>query len=130
MTSPQAKRCGALGAAALGGLTACASPREHLYSLDNSSSEIPTAVRERATVLVGPVNLPELVDRPQLVVRAGAYDIIINEQERWAASQSPMTSPLGWCAKADARIAGAPFGADIVLARSHWGTSRCPPGRA
>jgi uncharacterized protein len=85
MTSRQAKRCGALGVAALGLLTACASPREHLYSLDNSPNEIPAAVSERATVLVGPVNLPELVDRPQLVVRAGAYDIIINEQERWAA---------------------------------------------
>ena len=73
-----------LGIAPLFFLTACASPREHLYSLEDASPEVPTGVSDRATVVIDRVSLPEMVDRPQLVVREGTYDIRISEQERWA----------------------------------------------
>ena len=36
-------------------------------------------------VIVGPVTIPELVDRPQLVVRSGANRVEIVEDARWAA---------------------------------------------
>ena len=36
------------------------------------------------SVVVGPVTLPELVDRPQLVVRVAANRVAILEEERWA----------------------------------------------
>ena len=65
-------------------LTACASPREHLYSLEDVSPAMPVGVSDRATVVIERVSLPEVVDRPQLVVREGTYDIRISEQERWA----------------------------------------------
>jgi uncharacterized lipoprotein YmbA len=39
----------------------------------------------RQTVIIGPVSVPALVDRPQLVLRDGGYGITVNEQERWAA---------------------------------------------
>jgi len=35
-------------------------------------------------VSVGPVTLPEIVDRPQLVVRVGANQVALVDQHRWA----------------------------------------------
>lgn len=75
---------GTLGMPALVFLTACASPRERLYSLEDVSPEAPAGVGARATVVIERVSLPDLVDRPQLVVREGTNDIRISEQERWA----------------------------------------------
>lgn len=65
-------------------LAACASPREHLYSLEDPTREFSVGASVRATVVLGPVSVPELVDRPQLVVRDGIYNIVAREQERWA----------------------------------------------
>ncbi len=64
---------------------ACTSAPEYLYTLEAASAPIerPLGV-EQPSVLVGPVTLPELIDRPQLVVRNGEYGIEINEQQRWA----------------------------------------------
>ena len=39
-----------------------------------------------ATIAVGPVTLPELVDRPQLVVRVAPNRVEILESQRWAES--------------------------------------------
>ncbi|WP_341317742.1 PqiC family protein [Paraburkholderia sp. IMGN_8] len=38
------------------------------------------------TVLIGSVTVPELVDRPQIVVRASANQVTIDEFARWADS--------------------------------------------
>jgi uncharacterized lipoprotein YmbA len=43
-----------------------------------------TAAEARDAIVVGPVTLPEVVDRPQLVVRIGANEVAILEQHRWA----------------------------------------------
>lgn len=67
-------------------LTGCASPREHLYTLDTAVAEAPPPSTERATVVVAPISLPDVVDRPQLVFREGSNQLIVIEQERWAAS--------------------------------------------
>ena len=67
------------------------------------------------TVVIGAVTVPELVDRPQIVVRAGTNHVAIDEFARWAEplkSQIPRvfvadlsqllnsprvsTSPIGW----------------------------------
>jgi len=42
-------------------------------------------------VSVGPVTLPEIVDRPQLVVRVGANQVALVEEHRWA---EPLTSEI------------------------------------
>jgi len=66
-----------------GVLFGCASPRERLYTL--SAAEPPAAVSPPTLhVLVGPVTIPEAVDRPQLVVRRSAVRLDALEQERWA----------------------------------------------
>jgi uncharacterized lipoprotein YmbA len=61
------------------------SPKPTYYTL--SSSTPPTEqVQPTASfsVVVGPVTLPELVDRPELVVRAAANRVELVEQHRWA----------------------------------------------
>jgi uncharacterized protein len=66
-------------------LVGCASAPEQLYTLEAASAINRAPLHlERPYVLVGPVQLPELIDRPQLVIRNGEYSIDINEQQRWA----------------------------------------------
>ena len=64
-------------------LSACSSPpRERFYTLDGP--EPPTAAEGAPSIAVGPVSIPELVDRPQIVVRGGPNQVHIVEQARWA----------------------------------------------
>jgi uncharacterized lipoprotein YmbA len=64
-------------------LAACgAPPRERFYTLD--APEPPAAAEAPYSIAVGPVSVPELVDRPQFVVRVGANQVAIAEQARWA----------------------------------------------
>jgi hypothetical protein len=64
-------------------LGACSSPpRERFYTLDGP--EPPAAAEGAPSIAVGPVSIPDLVDRPQLVVRTGANQVQIVEQARWA----------------------------------------------
>jgi uncharacterized protein len=68
------------------------SPRVEFYVMEPAARvETPTAppavsgaAAEEAAVVVGPVTLPELVDRPQLVVRPDANRVDILEAQRWA----------------------------------------------
>jgi uncharacterized lipoprotein YmbA len=62
--------------------TCSAPPRERFYTLD--APEPPPAPDAPYSVAVGPVSIPELVDRPQFVVRVSANQVAISEQARWA----------------------------------------------
>jgi uncharacterized lipoprotein YmbA len=76
--------------AALFLLSACSlgtSPPERFFTL---ATEAPAAAPASANaaaylVIVGPVTIPEIIDRPQLVTSAGANRVEISEQARWAA---------------------------------------------
>jgi len=67
-------------------LAGCGSPpKERFYTLSAAGvAANATAAEARDHVVVGPVTLPEVVDRPQLVVRIGANEVAILEQHRWA----------------------------------------------
>jgi uncharacterized lipoprotein YmbA len=71
-------------------LAACASaPKETFYTLSPAASaSAVSATAASATadyaVAVGPVRVPEIVDRPQLVVRRGPTQVDLLEQHRWA----------------------------------------------
>ncbi len=67
-------------------LAGCGSPpKERFYTLSAAGvAASATAAGSGAPVVVGPVTLPEVVDRPQLVVRIGANEVAILEQHRWA----------------------------------------------
>ena len=65
-------------------LTACASPPGHFYTL-NSTMEAPAGRASDVTVAVGPVSIPELVNRPEMVVQVGPNQVALDEFNRWAA---------------------------------------------
>ena len=101
-------------------LTACASAPEHLYTLETAEAP-PTDLRpDLPMVLVAQVSVPELVDRPQLVVREGKYDVSVREQERWAIPLKEML-PQVIARELSARCPGAAFRAmtDTTIGTNH-----------
>ncbi|MDB5905434.1 MAG: hypothetical protein JWM26_4312 [Betaproteobacteria bacterium] len=71
-------------------LCACSlgtSPPERFFTLASEPASAAPASADTAAylVVVGPVTIPEIVDRPQLVTSAGANRVEIAEQARWAA---------------------------------------------
>ena len=69
-------------------LTGClGSPRETYYTLSAGTAvnRAPSANSESTySIAVGPITLPEVVDRPQFVLRAGPNEVTIVELHRWA----------------------------------------------
>lgn len=68
----------------LAGCGASAKPR--YYTLQAPSAAVASSVADSAqpAVLVGPVNLPEAVDRSQFVLRTGENTVDISDGHRWA----------------------------------------------
>jgi len=66
-------------------LAGCASTRpSQFYTL--STSAVPAVTTPANTsISVGPVSIPAVVDRPQIVVRTGANQVSIAEFDRWAS---------------------------------------------
>lgn len=61
------------------------SPRVTFYTLEPAAqAETAAAITAVTTVSVGPVTLPAVVDRPQLVLRVAANRVEILETQRWA----------------------------------------------
>lgn len=71
-----------LAAAALAG---CSSPpKTNFYTLTPASSPARADAKASYSVALGPIALPESLDRPQMVLRTGANQVAIAEFERWA----------------------------------------------
>jgi uncharacterized lipoprotein YmbA len=60
-----------------------APPRFYVLSAASDTTSPPPAVRSGPEVVVLPIELPELLDRPQMVVRTGANEVDILEFDRW-----------------------------------------------
>lgn len=73
-------------------ITGCASSSpSHFYTL--SSTATPSLTPQASySVSVGPVTVPAVVDRPQIVVRTGPNQVSIGEFDRWA---SPLKDDIG-----------------------------------
>jgi uncharacterized lipoprotein YmbA len=67
-------------------LAACGSaPKEQFYTLGDGAAVASGSLPNLDYgVLVGPVSVPELVDRPQFVLRMTGSEVRITEQVRWA----------------------------------------------
>lgn len=82
-------------------------PRESFFTL--SAPELSPASADAPSVAVGPVAVPDMVDRPQIVVRLNANQVQIVEQARWA---EPLKSAIARVVAANvatalgARVAG------------------------
>lgn len=61
----------------------CASTPARFYTL--SAVTGPAAASSDLSVVVGPVSLPAVVDRPQIVVSTGANQVQVDEFNRWAS---------------------------------------------
>ena len=73
-------------AAAAALLAACAAPAKLNYYTLSSQVASPAAVSSTRplSIYVGPVTIPETVDRPQMVFRVDPNQVEIAELERWA----------------------------------------------
>jgi uncharacterized protein len=68
----------------------CASPMSRFYTL--SAANAPAATASNLSVVVGPVSVPAVVDRPQIVVTTGPNQVRPEEFNRWAA---PLQNSIG-----------------------------------
>ena len=72
------------------------SPQSRFYTLaplQVRDGQRPTA--PDATLAVGPIEIPESIDRPQIVTRTGANELVVAEFDRWGSSlDSEITGSL------------------------------------
>ncbi len=63
------------------------SPSVQFYTLSSSAAPVggdATPATAIPSIGLGPITLPDVVDRPQFVVRTGANEVVIAEEHRWA----------------------------------------------
>ena len=91
----------------------CASAPSRFYTL-NSTATGDGAPAANYAVVVGPVSIPALVDRPQFTVRAATNRVEINEFNRWA---EPLNDNIARAIAGDlAALLGTPRVATASLA--------------
>jgi uncharacterized lipoprotein YmbA len=90
-------------------LAACGSPpKERFYTL--TPAEVPAAPAAAGpgpSIAVGPVTVPESVDRPPIVVQVAANRVAVHEFDRWA---SPLKAEI-------ARVVAANLARELGTAR-------------
>ena len=73
---------------AISALPGCgSSPKESYYTLSADAvvnGAIPASGESAYSIVVGSITLPEVVDRPQFVLRAGPNEVTFVELHRWA----------------------------------------------
>jgi uncharacterized protein len=102
-------------------LTGClgSSRPARFYTLEPAQvRDVPGSGATDVTLAVGPVELPDYVDRPQIVTRTGANELVIAEFDRWGGSlDNQITGSLVAALRdrlASRQIAVAPWRSAIV----------------
>ena len=73
-------------------LTACATPQTNFYTLESQSQRpvvMSTAIAKKRLIGIGPLSLPALLDRRQIVTRAENNSLQMAEFDQWAAGPRP-----------------------------------------
>jgi uncharacterized lipoprotein YmbA len=65
-------------------LVGCSSPKPTFYSFNATPIPQATSAAKGARIMVGPVALPAMVDRPQLVLQNANNTVQVYEYHRWA----------------------------------------------
>ena len=101
-------------------LVGCASSKSEFYTLSAEAPRESVSHGSPVIVVIGAVTVPELVDRPQIVVRAGTNHVTIDEFARWA---EPLKSQIPRVFVADLsqllnspRVSTLPIGGDAAAA--------------
>jgi uncharacterized protein len=88
-----------IGAAILiAALCGCSSPNAAFYTLSPDTSLERTGAALPIAVVVGPVTVPDLLDRPQIVTRVSDNEVALNEFARWG---EPLKSGIARTLAAD-----------------------------
>jgi uncharacterized lipoprotein YmbA len=67
-------------------LSGCgSSPKSTFYTLSSGTAPAPAPATAPMSVAIGAVTVPDIVNRPQFVVRVAANQVAIDEFARWAA---------------------------------------------
>jgi hypothetical protein len=72
-------------------LAACSATPTRFYTIDGVAAASPPAKPSPLAVSVGPVSIPPLVDRPEIVVATTPNEVRLAEAHQWAA---PLASQL------------------------------------
>lgn len=87
MTRERTRLAVLLAAGALLALAGCGStPATHFYTLSPAPAPAPAAPGSAPTVAIGAVQLPDGLDRPQIVLRGAGNQVSFSEFERWLGS--------------------------------------------
>lgn len=70
-------------------LAACASPQAHFYTLTGAA---PVTATAGPAVAIGPITIPAMVDRPEIVTIVAPNEVWPDEFNRWAA---PLSDAIG-----------------------------------
>ena len=81
MKRPSRLTAAAFLAALLGG---CGSPASRFYTLVSDATLAQTPAAAPVSIVVGPVTIPDVVDRPQIVTRVSVNEVKLNDFARWA----------------------------------------------
>lgn len=67
-------------------LLGCSSPKTSYYRMSSIPVAMAPAANSNARIMVGPVNIPASLDRPQLVTQSGSTEVQVHEYHRWAGT--------------------------------------------
>lgn len=67
-------------------LLGCSSPKTSYYRMIVNPISATTAANSGMRVMVGPINIPASLDRPQLVTQNGTTEVQMHEYHRWAGT--------------------------------------------
>jgi uncharacterized lipoprotein YmbA len=83
---------GLILAVAGAGLGGCKSPATSFYTLSPDRTLASSGATRSVAAVIGPVTIPDIVDRPQIVTRLGDNEVEVNEFARWA---QPLNGDIG-----------------------------------
>lgn len=82
-------------------LGACKSPSASFYTLSPDHALVSGGAARPIVAVIGPVTIPEVVDRPQIVTRVANNEVVVNEFARWA---EPLNNDIGRVIAADLSV--------------------------
>lgn len=85
----------------VGWLGGCKSPSASFYTLSPDRSLANAGATRSIAAVIGPVTIPDLVDRPQIVTQIGDNEVAVNEFARWA---QPLSGDIGRVIAADLAV--------------------------